>query len=302
MPAPLSSFGPSSRPSQAPISSVGPGNTGGARAENDNGTLGIRLLTPRASVHEGDPVTVFTTFGYVGKERSVDRTTSARPVAFQLDQLDAKAPQALGVIIDYADCTDTVLRPGSYADVAPGPITRVTGDEVSGNWIDEHFDGSKLRLPVGRWRITASIVGSTQAVRSQAAQCRPDLDRGHRGAGRGGGIRLLTATSPPAASDGCPVNAATGTLALQPISGLGLEMTTGNVMPVRWPFDVSVEQRPEGAVLYDDLGFPWAVEGQQLNSAAASNRTGSSLCASRSALPWILRLGVDRRIGRRDLP
>lgn len=245
---------------------VATGDAARPRAEEDDGTLGIRMLTPRSRIHVGDPITVFTTFGYVGSEPSVVLHHFGPPVAFQLDQIDARAPEAIGVTTEYGQCTDTVLDAGPYADVALGPITRVTGDGVSGNWIGEHFDGSKLRLPIGRWRITAAIAGSTQGCEAAG-----------NGIGVGtsievivapvdaGGIGLLTATSPPSSADHCPVNTISGTLAPYSISGLGLADANGTLTAVRWPFDVSAEQEPDGAVLYDPLGFPWAVEGQQLN-------------------------------------
>ncbi|HUS61259.1 MAG TPA: hypothetical protein VMY34_03615, partial [Acidimicrobiales bacterium] len=246
-------------PTPAPAPSVAPGDSPRAHAEEDNGTLGIRVLTPRASVHEGDPITVFTTFGYVGTEPKVVLHHFGPPIAFQLDQIDAAAPQALGVMTDYATCTDTVLGAGAYADAALGPLTRVTGDGVSGNWIGEHFDGSKLRLPVGTWRITAAIVGSTQgcevADSGSAVQTWIEVTVGPVEAG---GISLLTDPSPPTSSDSCPGNTAAGALAIDPVSGLGLEDANGKVEPVRWPFDVSAEHGPDGALLYDSLGFRWA--------------------------------------------
>jgi hypothetical protein len=257
---------PSAAPTPAPASSVAPSDAPRARAEGDNGTLGIRLLTPRAIVHEGDPITVFTTYGYVGSEPKVVLHHFGPPVAFQLDQVDAAAPQAVGVVIDYAACTDPVLGAGPYVDAALGPITRVTGDGVTGSWIDEHFDGSKLRLPVGRWRITASIVGSTRGC--EIAESDTAVSAWIEvivAPVQAGGISLLTATSPPTATDRCPVNTASGTLAAHPVSGLGLRDASGTVMPVRWPFDVSAERGPDGAVLYDWLGFRWAVEGQQMH-------------------------------------
>jgi hypothetical protein len=262
-------------PTPAPAPSVAPANAPRPRAEEDDGTLGIRMLTPRASVHVGDPITVFTTYGYVGNEPSAVLHHVGPPVVFHLDQIDAAAPQAIDVNSDYAECTDSVLSAGPYADAALGPITRVTGDGVSGNWIGEHFDGSKLRLPLGRWRITGSIAGSTHGCEVAdigiAVSTWIEVTVAPVNAG---GISLLTAMSPPASTDSCPVNTASGALAVHPVSGLGLEDANGIVTPVRWPFDVSAEQGPDGAVLYDSLGFRWAIEGQYLNLSGSIGADG----------------------------
>ena len=263
---------PAPEPTRAP-------RTRSARDQADDGTLEIGIFTPRSRVHAGDPVTIYTHYGYIGPRERVQVHQSGPPVSFHLEQLDAGAATTIRTEVEAGSCRSSSLYSGDQA-VAFGDVRLVSGDGVADGWLSRHFDGIRLRLPVGVWRVTAFLVTSTEACvdADQPDLLRVSIDF-EVAPSEAGGIRLLTDTTPPTIDEACPINAASGTLAPHPASGLGLVLENGLPMPVRWPYDFSAEQGPEGAVLYDGNGFRHAVEGAHLNVSGSLGSDGVfSMC------------------------
>ena len=256
-----------------PDSSPSPGREGDVRDEVDDGRLSLLILSPRASVHEGDPIMIYTQYHHLGRQDHVTIQHAGPPVVFHLEQLDATAPTAITLDAEEL-CTRSELGSGDEA-VAFGDVHLLTGDNVTDHWLAEHLVGGKLRLPVGQWRVTARLVASTAACVSADSsgllQASIDIEVLPESAG---GIPLLTSATPPTIDRVCPVNAVTGTLARDSISGLGLVDSKGDHVPVRWPIDFSAERRPEGAVLYGWIGFTFAHEGEQLDLSGSRGADG----------------------------
>jgi hypothetical protein len=253
--------------------------TRSARDQADDGTLEIGIFTPRARVHVADPVTIYTHYGYIGPRERVQVHQAGPPLFFHVEQLDAGGPTTVRTEFEAGPCVSSQLYSGDSA-VAFGDVRLVSGDGVADDWLSRHFDGSRLRLPVGVWRVTAFLATSSEACvdADQADLLRVAVEF-EVASSTAGGIDLLTDLTPRTIDEACPINAASGTLAPHPLSGLGLIVENGQPMPVRWPYDFSAELGPEGTVLYDGNGFRYAVEGEQLKVSGSLGSDGIlSMC------------------------
>jgi hypothetical protein len=248
------------RPPESP-----PPRNGSGRDQAERSGMSISVFTPRSRVHLGDRVSIFTDYRFTGRRESVQIHYLGPPVVFKIKQLDATAPSTFSPDGLTPSCTSRELFAGDES-VAFGEVGQVSGDGVGEDWLSSNFDGSKLRLPLGRWRVSAVLIASIGDCEGGEPTNLPEVSVDIEVVPvDAGGIELLRGSTPPTIDDECPINAVSGMLAPNPVSGLGLLLDSGQPVPVRWPVDFSAEQGFAGAVLYDWNGFRFATEGQLLN-------------------------------------
>jgi hypothetical protein len=129
-----------------------------------------------------------------------------------------------------------------------------------------------LRLPTGKWRITASLAtylgGCPPSGDVRTVSAFIDVEVG---SATGSTIELRTRSG---RSELCPLATGTGRLALDPRSGLGIEQPGGTTTPVMWPFGYTAREEPGGAVLVTPTGNVVASEGQMVSWTGGAMRDG----------------------------
>jgi len=246
----------------------------GVHQEVDDGTLGITIFTPRAAVHEGDPVTIFTTYRYVGADERGQILHVGPAVVFHVDQLNPSITKTMSIEPLHSSCSSDRL-PKADVSVAFGDVREITAEDLPDDWLSRHFDGSRLRLPLGTWRISAFLVASTTDCvgADSPGLIHASIDV-HVLPESAGAMPILTSRAVQTAVASCGVTTATGRIVRSPISGLALHRGNGTVTPVRWLFDMRAELGTSGAVLYDPNGFEFARENEDVGISGSFGPDG----------------------------
>jgi hypothetical protein len=125
----------------------------------DIGWVVLQLKSTHARYEAGEPVELEASYWFADGKPLV--ASHFQPeLALAIEQLDATDPQTRAVIDDNA-CVDLGMVEGveRLLVLGPGNVTSMRADLVPPNFEDLFVDGT-LRLPVGRWRISASVAGT----------------------------------------------------------------------------------------------------------------------------------------------
>lgn len=126
---------------------------------DDVGSVVLQLKSGHSRYEEGAPIDVVVSYWFADGPTLV--ASHFGPEAeLSIDQLDATQPKQLLRVYDSA-CVDLGRVDGMQRDVAIGPglMTFFRADVVP-DGLDALFVDGSLRLPAGRWRITAVVAGT----------------------------------------------------------------------------------------------------------------------------------------------
>lgn len=124
----------------------------------DIGGIALQLKSERPTYEVGAPIELSVWYWFMDGPQVI--ASHFQPeVGLSLVQLDATDPLSIGIATDSA-CTDLGVMTGQERHVEIGPrlITELRADALPQK-IDDLFVDGELRLPVGRWRISASVIG-----------------------------------------------------------------------------------------------------------------------------------------------
>jgi hypothetical protein len=124
----------------------------------DIGHIALQLKSERPTYEVGSAIGVSVWYWFMDGPEVV--ASHFQPeVALSIEQLDATDPQSVVVLTDSA-CTDLGVVTGMERHVEIGPrlITLLRADTVPSSF-DDLFVNGHLQLPIGRWRISASVAG-----------------------------------------------------------------------------------------------------------------------------------------------
>ncbi len=132
-------------------------------ADGGDGWVELQLKSRHARYEKAKPVEISAWYWFNTGGGSLDlvASTFAPVLGLSIEQLSAKDPGVRTVVYDNA-CIDMGLVEGKHIDDVPlGPnnVTSYKADVVPASFDTLYKDGA-LYLPVGRWRITASINGT----------------------------------------------------------------------------------------------------------------------------------------------
>lgn len=240
----------------------------------DIGGMALQLKSERPVYEVGAPIDLSVWYWFMdGPEVSASHFQPE--VALSIEQLDATDPNGREVLID-SICTDLGLVTGGerHVEIGPGLITLFQADAVPATLDDLFVDGA-LHLPIGRWRISASVIGKfgpcSGGGEPYEISTSLDIEVLPNASSE---IELVTASQPYSE---CPMARGAGILGIHPISGLGVRPLFGDLIPVRWPFGYTARREADGAVLIDDQGRVVAREGDNVEFAGGRIEDGGAL-------------------------
>lgn len=125
----------------------------------DIGSVVLQLKSERPIYAAGAPIELSVDYWFADGPR-LNASHFYPEVGWSLVQLDATDPEARFTVYDSL-CVDLGLVTGMERHIEIGPrlIAAVRGDALP-ELNDELFVDGSLRLPVGRWRISASVAGT----------------------------------------------------------------------------------------------------------------------------------------------
>jgi len=128
----------------------------------DIGWVVLQLKSTHARYEAGEPVELEASYWFADGKPLV-ASHFYPEVALSIEQLDAIDPQTRTIIYD-SDCVDLGMVEGAerLLVLGPGNVTSMSADLLPPDFEDLFVDGT-LRLPVGRWRISASVEGTFAA-------------------------------------------------------------------------------------------------------------------------------------------
>jgi hypothetical protein len=126
---------------------------------DDIGWAALQLKSEHPRYEAGAPVEISAWYWFMDGRPDLVASHFEPELALSIEQLDAVDPQSRVVIYDSA-CSDLGLVEGKEIHVPLGPhnVTEFSADSIPESF-DSLFEDGALRLPVGRWRITASVAG-----------------------------------------------------------------------------------------------------------------------------------------------
>jgi hypothetical protein len=143
----------------------------------NDGIFELRISTPSARVRTDDTITIESSLTYVGPERIVTVAGSGSGlVVFGVRQLDGPHLVSPGWTTDCAARTMTAGVPVAQPFAKSGGYTN---DDPDAAFIRAYFAERPLRLPPGRWRISATAivyVGTCSADGSHQLSADVDVD------------------------------------------------------------------------------------------------------------------------------
>jgi hypothetical protein len=131
----------------------GIGTTGPVSAAADDGIFRLELMTPRGTYEPGYPIAPVASLTYLGPDGAITVQHDTSPVQFRIEEVGGSRATGGGSRLI---CGSTNLIKDAPLDVPFAKAGSPTDDPAAG-FDQAWYADQKLTLPIGTWRIVASI-------------------------------------------------------------------------------------------------------------------------------------------------